>query len=81
MVALGCQRRFVLTIPAGGIVKLPGDNDDVFETTERTPRDRREHGKTPPHLDDDDLERRTEMERVEVGVDDYDPDEVPPATD
>lgn len=62
-------------------MKQPPDNDDVFETTERTPRDRREHGKTPPRLDDDELERRTEIERVEVGVDDFDPDDVPPATD
>jgi hypothetical protein len=62
-------------------VKLPPDNDHVFETTEETPRDRREHGKTPPRLDDDELERRTEIERVEVGVDDFDPDDVPPATD
>ncbi len=62
-------------------MKQPPDNDDVFETTERTPHDRREHGKTPPRLDDDELERRTEIERVEVGVDDFDPDDVPPATD
>lgn len=62
-------------------MKLPRDNDEVFETTERTPRDRREHGKTPPRLDDDELERRTEIERLEVGVDDFDPDDVPPATD
>jgi hypothetical protein len=62
-------------------VKLPHDNDDVFDTAEKTPLDRREHGKAPPRLDDDELERRTEIERVEVGVDDFDPDDVPPATD
>ena len=44
-------------------------------------RDRREHGGIPGHLDDDQLARLTEEERVEAGVDDYDPDEVPPATD
>jgi hypothetical protein len=44
-------------------------------------RDRREHGGIPAHLDDDQLARLTEEERVEAGVDDYDPDEVPPATD
>jgi hypothetical protein len=77
----GGRRRIVLTIQAGGIVKLSRDNNDVFETTEKAPRDRREHGKTPPRLDDDELERRAEIERVEVGVDDFDPDDVPPATD
>lgn len=54
--------------------------DDVIETTERVSPDRREHAKTRKRLDDDELERRTEAERVEVGLDDYDPDEVPPAT-
>jgi hypothetical protein len=44
-------------------------------------RDRREHGGAPAHLDDDRLARLTEEERVEAGLDDYDPDEVPPATD
>jgi hypothetical protein len=32
-------------------------------------------------LNDDQLARLTEEERVEAGLDDYDPDEVPPATD
>jgi hypothetical protein len=57
--------------------------------TEQTPdqpaeqfhRDRREHGGAPAHLDDDQLARLTEEERVDAGIDDYDPDEVPPATD
>jgi hypothetical protein len=57
--------------------------------TERTPdqpdeqfhRDRREHGGEIDRLDEDRLARLTEEERVEAGVDDYDPDEVPPATD
>ena len=44
-------------------------------------RDRREHGGAPEHLDDDQLARLTEEERVEAGLDAYDPDEVPPATD
>ncbi len=44
-------------------------------------RDRHEHGGYPDHVDDDRLARLTEEERVEAGVDAYDPDEVPPATD
>lgn len=44
-------------------------------------RDRHEHGGSPDHVDDDRLARLTEEERVETGVDAYDPDEVPPATD
>ena len=44
-------------------------------------RDRREHGGSPGRIDDDQLARLTEEERVEAGVDAYDPDEVPPATD
>jgi hypothetical protein len=44
-------------------------------------RDRREHGGAPDRLDDDKLARLAEEERVAAGVDDFDPDEVPPATD
>lgn len=44
-------------------------------------RDRRFHGGAPAHLDDDELARRTEAERAEAGVTDYDPGDVPPATD
>jgi hypothetical protein len=44
-------------------------------------RNRREHGGAPARLDDDQLARLTEEERVEAGIDAYDPDEVPPATD
>ena len=44
-------------------------------------KDRRFHGGTPAHLDDDELARRTQAERVEAGLEPYDPDEVPPATD
>ncbi|HEY0617505.1 MAG TPA: hypothetical protein VGD15_07960 [Kribbella sp.] len=43
--------------------------------------DPRVHGGMPIHPDDDELARRTERERVEAGVDDYDPEDVPPATD
>ena len=53
----------------------PDQPDEQFR------RDRREHGGAPDRLDDDRLARLTEEERVEAGVDDYDPGEVPPATD
>jgi hypothetical protein len=53
--------------------------DDVIPVTEQAIPDRREHGKMPAHPNDDELARRTEQERVEVGIDDYDPDDVPPA--
>jgi hypothetical protein len=57
-------------------------SDEPFETSENVHRDRREHGGADAiHPDQDDLDRRTEEERVEAGVDAYDPDEVPPATD
>jgi hypothetical protein len=44
-------------------------------------RDRHEHGGAPQRLDEDLLAEITEDERVEAGVDDYNPDEVPSATD
>jgi hypothetical protein len=44
-------------------------------------RDRREHGGAPQHLDDDLLAHEAEEERVAAGLEDYDPAEVPPATD
>ena len=44
-------------------------------------RSRREHPGKLERLDDDQLARLAEEERVEAGLDDYDPDEVPPATD
>ena len=57
-------------------------SDEPFETSENVHRDRREHGGADAiHPDQDELDRRTEEERVEAGVDAYDPDEVPPATD
>jgi hypothetical protein len=55
--------------------------DDVIEPTEQAVPDRYEHGKMPPHPNDDELARRTEHERVQVGIDDYDPDDVPSATE
>jgi hypothetical protein len=53
----------------------------VGEFDERFHRRRREHAGEIDRLDDDQLARLTEEERVAAGVDDYDPDEVPPATD
>jgi hypothetical protein len=44
-------------------------------------RDRREHGGAGGHPDDDALARRTEQERVDAGLDAFDPGDVPPATD
>jgi hypothetical protein len=44
-------------------------------------RDRREHGGSSARPNDDELELRTERERVEAGVDAYDSEDVPPATD
>jgi hypothetical protein len=44
-------------------------------------RDRGEHAGAPARPDDDALARRTEQERVEAGLEAYDPDDVPPATD
>ena len=40
--------------------------DDVMVPTEQAHPDHREHAKTPKHLDDNDLESRTEHERKEV---------------
>ena len=57
--------------------KLP--EEDVLPEEYR--RSRRVHGGMPTRLDDDRLARLTEEERGEAGVDDFDPDEVPPATD
>jgi hypothetical protein len=39
------------------------------------------HAKMPERLDDDALERAVERERVDAGVSDYAPADVPPATD
>jgi hypothetical protein len=55
--------------------------DSDAEPAEEFHRDRREHGGAPAHPDDDKLARLTEEERVEAGLDAYDPDEVPDAED
>jgi hypothetical protein len=55
--------------------------DQDAEPAEEFHRDRREHGGAPAHPDDDRLARLTEEERVEAGLDAYDPDEVPDAED
>jgi len=55
---------------------------EPFESDVPAPhRDRREHGGSPARPDDDELELRTERERVEAGVEPYDSADVPPATD
>jgi hypothetical protein len=54
---------------------------DAGEPAEEFRRDRREHGGAPQRLDDDRLAELAEDERVEAGLDDYNPDEVPPASD
>jgi hypothetical protein len=64
--------------PAGGVMATrPGHGG--WQDGSR--RDRREHGGAGIHPDDDALARRTERERVDAGIEDYDPDTVPPATD
>ena len=55
--------------------------DEPDEPDAEFHRDRRQHSGAAFHLDDDRLARLTEEERVEAGLEDYDPDEVPPATD
>src|ERR1700742_4084252 len=54
---------------------------DGGDFPEQFHRDRREQGGRIDRLNDDQLARLTEEERVAAGVDAYDPDEVPPATD
>ena len=44
-------------------------------------RDRREHGGAPQRLDQNTLDEMTEDERVDAGLDAFNPDEVPAATD
>ena len=44
-------------------------------------RDRHEHGGASMRPDDEALARRTERERVDAGLEDYDPNDVPLATD
>jgi hypothetical protein len=54
-------------------------NDDEFPAEFH--RNRREHGGASQRLDDDQLAELAEDERVDAGLDAYNPDEVPPATD
>lgn len=44
-------------------------------------KDRRYHGGAPDRLDDDELAERTDEERVDAGLADFAPGDVPPATD
>jgi hypothetical protein len=60
-------------------IDQPGEFTDQF--AERFHRNRREHGGEIDRLNPDQLDQLTEEERVEAGVDAYDPEEVPPATD
>jgi|SRR5215207_11255816 len=65
----------------------PRSGDDVRDDVLSAPgppdvrRDRREHGGASDRLDDDELAERTDQERVDVGLADYAPESVPPATD
>jgi hypothetical protein len=54
---------------------------DSGDFPEQFHHDRREHAGRIDRLNDDQLAALTEEERVAAGVDDYDPDEVPKATD
>ncbi|CAA9419163.1 MAG: hypothetical protein AVDCRST_MAG66-2533 [uncultured Pseudonocardia sp.] len=42
---------------------LPESTETPLETTEDAHPDRREHAKASPHIDDDELARRTQHER------------------
>jgi hypothetical protein len=42
--------------------------DEVMDTEEHPHPDRREHAKANPRPDEDELERRTDVERSEVGL-------------
>jgi hypothetical protein len=57
------------------MAQTPDREEDGFR------RDRREHAGAPDRLDDDRLAHLAEEERVDAGLDAFDPDEVPPATD
>lgn len=59
----------------------PDEELGVLVPHEQAPRDRHFHAKQPPRLNDENLAHRTEQERLAAGIEDYDPDEVPPATD
>lgn len=59
----------------------PHELPDEDQLPEDFHRDRRQHGGASARPDDDRLARLTEEERVDAGIDDFDPGEVPPATD
>lgn len=62
---------------------MPEPYDEVMEP-EQDPglhHDRRVPGGMPERLDDDELERAVEEDRVAAGRADYAPADVPPATD
>src|SRR5260370_11341543 len=73
---MGGARLPVGTLEARMTEQIPDEPDQPDEFH----RNRREHGGEIDRLDEDQLARLTEEERVEAGVDDHDPDEVPPAT-
>jgi hypothetical protein len=55
---------------------------EPFESDIPVPhRDRHEHGGMSAHPNDEELALRTERERVEAGLEPYDPEDVPPAAD
>lgn len=60
----------------------PG-NDDVIDPHDDAlpPSSRRGHAKVPDELDDEDFEAAEEQERVDAGLEDYAPSDVPPAAD
>jgi hypothetical protein len=43
--------------------------DDVMETNEPTTPHHRDHAKSPKHIDEDELDRKTALEASEVGLD------------
>ena len=60
---------------------MAGRNQNDDESPAEFHRNRREHGGASQRLDDDQLAELAEDERVDAGLDAYNPDEVPPATD
>src|ERR1700761_8553067 len=86
-----CRKLSFAVGPGQGVAadSVPGRHRRVFtmghmsepeEPEAQFHRDRHEHGGAADRLDDDRLARLTEEERVELGLEDYEPDEVPPAT-
>ncbi|GAB3265417.1 hypothetical protein [Arthrobacter pigmenti] len=58
-------------------------NDDVIDPHDDAlpPSSRRGHAKVPDELDDEDFEAAEEQERVDAGLEDFAPSDVPPAAD